>query len=173
MPLGISLTAVCVSMDGELDSAVDAQALSINKIARETLVNFMASHDQLRDHLATFLVAYNFREAPQIPLGLGEFSVVIGGIRRRVKPSNPHLFGGNTRRPGRIAVASARPAAMPAPAFAGLDALGNESPYSIKCTAPLAGQRRAAVARRTFPSPPLAPTISRPVNNNNRLGGNQ
>ena len=62
---------------------------------------------------------------------------------------------------------------MPAPAFAGLDAIGNESPYSIKCTAPLAGQRRAAVAHRTFPSPPLAPTISRPVNNNNRLGGNQ
>jgi hypothetical protein len=44
-------------MDGELDSAVDVQALSINKIARETLVNFMTSHDQLRDHLATFLVA--------------------------------------------------------------------------------------------------------------------
>ena len=57
--------------------------------------------------------------------------------------------------------------------FAGLDALGNKSPYSTKCTAPLAGQRRAAVAHRTFPSPPLAPTISRPVNNNNQLGGNQ
>ena len=46
-------------MDGELDSAVDIQALSINTIARETLVNFMASHDQLRDHLATFLAADN------------------------------------------------------------------------------------------------------------------
>ena len=46
-------------MDGELDSAVDVQALSINKIARETLVNFMANHDQLRDLLATFLVAYD------------------------------------------------------------------------------------------------------------------
>jgi hypothetical protein len=34
-------------MDGELDIAVDVQALNINKIARETLVNFMASHDQL------------------------------------------------------------------------------------------------------------------------------
>jgi hypothetical protein len=60
-------------MDGELDSAVDVQALSINKIARETLVNFMASHDQLRDHLATFLVAYNSAKRLKILWGLANF----------------------------------------------------------------------------------------------------